>query len=91
MACAARIQPAEHAFHRLGARAPRDAATKRKADVDGARVRDRRILVLEDEPLIAMMTSRIVSDLDAVVLGPFASAGEAQARSARRSTRRCST
>ncbi len=41
-------------------------------------IRGRRILVLEDEPLIAMMTSRVVEELDANVVGPFAMVGEAR-------------
>lgn len=35
-------------------------------------LKGRRILVLEDEPLIAMMTTQLIRDLDGAVLGPFA-------------------
>jgi CheY-like chemotaxis protein len=52
-------------------------ADEHRVDIDYARIRQRRILVLEDEPLIAMMTSRIVQELDAVVVGPFATVREA--------------
>lgn len=39
----------------------------------------RRILLVEDEPLVAMMMSQIISDLGADVLGPFGSLPEALA------------
>ena len=55
---------------------PRD---ERAGEIDAAAVEGRRILVIEDEPLVAMMTSRMLADLGAVVLGPFAAPGEAQA------------
>lgn len=38
---------------------------------------DRRILVLEDEPLVAMMMTRLVGEMGARIVGPFASVGEA--------------
>jgi two-component sensor histidine kinase len=45
---------------------------------DSKVIRGRRILVLEDEPLIAMMTIQLVKDLDGSVIGPFASVSEAK-------------
>jgi two-component sensor histidine kinase len=48
-------------------------------DSDFGRVKNRRILVLEDEPLIAMMTSRLIEEMDGVVLGPFANSRSAEA------------
>jgi CheY-like chemotaxis protein len=54
------------------------AHDERRGEIDAASVRERRILIIEDEPLVAMMTSRIVADLGAVVLGPFGAAGEAR-------------
>jgi len=48
-----------------------------RPDIELNRIRDRSILVVEDEPLIAMMTSRSLKELDAAVVGPFATAGEA--------------
>jgi two-component sensor histidine kinase/two-component SAPR family response regulator len=47
-------------------------------ETDFERLRSRRILIVEDEPLIAIVTSRIVADLDAVVLGPFATTDAAR-------------
>lgn len=41
------------------------------------RIRGRRILVLEDEPLIAMMMARLVVQMGATVVGPFAGPREA--------------
>jgi CheY-like chemotaxis protein len=54
----------------------------READGVGEEAKPRhlrglRVLILEDEPLIAMMTSRIVRELEAEVVGPFASITEA--------------
>jgi two-component sensor histidine kinase len=46
-------------------------------DGEPRHLRGMRILILEDEPLIAMMTSRIVRELEAEVVGPFASINEA--------------
>jgi CheY-like chemotaxis protein len=48
-----------------------------RPDIELARIRNRHILVVEDEPLIAMMTSRSLKELDASVVGPFATASEA--------------
>jgi two-component sensor histidine kinase/two-component SAPR family response regulator len=48
-----------------------------RPDIELARIRNRNILVVEDEPLIAMMTSRSLKELDATVVGPFATASEA--------------
>jgi two-component sensor histidine kinase/two-component SAPR family response regulator len=42
----------------------------------------RRILLVEDEPLVAMMMSQIIGDLGAEVIGPFGTVGEAIAASA---------
>jgi two-component sensor histidine kinase len=41
------------------------------------KVRDRRILILEDEPLVAMMMSQLVRELGGSVIGPFANARDA--------------
>ncbi len=49
------------------------------AEVEQGCVQGRRILVLEDEPMIAMMTSRMIADLGGEVVGPFASAEAARA------------
>ncbi|QGM97578.1 response regulator [Methylocystis parvus] len=46
--------------------------------VDSESLRGRRLLVLEDEPLIAMMTCEVVRELNADVLGPFASIADAR-------------
>jgi two-component sensor histidine kinase len=75
LSCAITL-PREH-FSRPVRRA-KAAADAGRADIDMGRMRGLRVLVLEDEPLIAMMTSRIVRDMDAVVLGPFASIQEAR-------------
>lgn len=53
------------------------AADSQRPGADPANIRGRRILVLEDEPLIAMMTSRMVRELDGVVVGPFSTVSEA--------------
>jgi two-component sensor histidine kinase/two-component SAPR family response regulator len=50
-----------------------------KVAVDDTLVRDRRVLIIEDEPLVAMMTSRIVADMGGDVLGPYSTASEARA------------
>jgi len=49
-----------------------------RTDIELARIRSRSILVVEDEPLIAMLTSRNLRELDASVIGPFATAHEAR-------------
>jgi len=59
--------------------APAGASAEERSDIDPMRIRSRNILVVEDEPLIAMMTSRNLRDLDAVVVGPFTTPGEARA------------
>jgi len=41
----------------------------------------RRILLVEDEPLVAMMMSQMIGDLGATVIGPFGTVGEALAAS----------
>ncbi|MGD9965527.1 MAG: response regulator [Hyphomonadaceae bacterium] len=43
------------------------------------RIKARRILILEDEPLVAMMMAELIEDLRGTVVGPFASVGEAAA------------
>ncbi|QGZ93560.1 response regulator [Terricaulis silvestris] len=48
--------------------ASREGRTQKPA---AGSLKDRRILVLEDEPLIAMMTSQLIRELGGVVLGPF--------------------
>lgn len=48
-----------------------------RGDIELARIRHRHILVVEDEPLIAMMTNRSLKELEAFVVGPFATASEA--------------
>jgi two-component sensor histidine kinase len=48
-----------------------------RPDIDLGRIRNRSILVVEDEPLIAMMTSRNLKELDANVVGPFMTARDA--------------
>jgi CheY-like chemotaxis protein len=45
---------------------------------DSGAVRNRRVLVLEDEPLIAMMTSRLIEEMEGVVLGPFSNSRSAE-------------
>ncbi len=52
-------------------------AGEERPDIELTRIRNRSILVVEDEPLIAMMTSRSLRELDASVVGPFATASEA--------------
>ncbi|WP_442756179.1 response regulator [Methylocystis sp. JAN1] len=46
--------------------------------VDSKSLRGRRLLVLEDEPLIAMMACQVIQELDAEVLGPFATIADAR-------------
>jgi two-component sensor histidine kinase len=48
-----------------------------RPDIELTRIRNRHILVVEDEPLIAMMTTRSLRELEASVVGPFATASEA--------------
>jgi two-component sensor histidine kinase len=60
----------------IGASA-QNAAGEERQDIDLARIRNRSILVVEDEPLIAMMTSRNLKELDANVVGPFMTARDA--------------
>lgn len=55
----------------------RGAAGEERQDVELGRIRNRSILLVEDEPLIAMMTSRNLKELDANVVGPFMTAREA--------------
>lgn len=73
--CAIRL-PRQH-FSKPEHSAPAPGEAGRR-EVDGQGVRGRRILVLEDEPLIALMTSRILKELDAEVVGPCASIGDAR-------------
>jgi two-component sensor histidine kinase/two-component SAPR family response regulator len=62
-------------------REPREHAVNESAKpaIDKNCVRGRNILVVEDEPLIAMLTGRVVKELGGVVLGPFSSPREARA------------
>jgi two-component sensor histidine kinase len=53
------------------------AADGKRSDADLSRVRGRRVLILEDEPLIAMMTARLVREFGGTVLGPFPNTREA--------------
>lgn len=65
--------------HFLDLDAVRRSQTKAMPPEFNARaLRGRRILVLEDEPLVAMMTSRMVEELQAEAVGPFASVAEAK-------------
>jgi two-component sensor histidine kinase/two-component SAPR family response regulator len=73
--CAIRL-PREHFSKPESSRAAAGDGRHALGDVES--IRGRRILVLEDEPLVAMMTSRIVNELDAKVIGPFATIGEAR-------------
>lgn len=47
-----------------------------------ARIPGRRILLVEDEPLVAMMMSQMIGDLGATVVGPFGTVAEAIAAGA---------
>jgi two-component sensor histidine kinase/CheY-like chemotaxis protein len=53
------------------------AGGDKRSDADLSRVRDRRVLILEDEPLIAMMTARLIREFGAAVIGPFPNTREA--------------
>lgn len=46
------------------------------------KISGRRILLVEDEPLVAMMMSQMIGDLGATVVGPFGTVGEAIAAGA---------
>lgn len=46
------------------------------------KITGRRILLVEDEPLVAMMMSQMIGDLGAEVIGPFGTVGEALAAGA---------
>lgn len=63
----------------LNAKASEDAPTRQRAMIAG-----RRILLVEDEPLVAMMMSQMIGDLGAEVVGPFGTVGEALAAGADR-------
>lgn len=54
------------------------AGAEDRSDIEPARIRNTNILVVEDEPLIAMMTTRNLRELEAVVVGPFTTAREAR-------------
>lgn len=73
--CVIRL-PREHFYFESAERS--SAASAPRAHIDVLALRGRRILVLEDEPLIAMMTSRMVQELEAEVLGPFANVHDAK-------------
>ena len=75
--CAIRL-PSAHFTAWEQAVAAAAAREERKGEIDGASVRERRILIIEDEPLVAMMTSRLVADLGAIVLGPYMGPREAR-------------
>lgn len=45
-----------------------------------AHIHGRRVLILEDEPLVALMMAELVSDLGGAVVGPFSNVREALAR-----------
>lgn len=65
----------------LFAQAPPQSAPERpkQEPIDTGALRGRRVLVVEDEPLLALMTSRLVSELGAAVEGPFATMEQARA------------
>lgn len=64
--------------------APKGVPGEEHPNIEFANIRSRNILVVEDEPLIAMMTSRSLRDLEASVVGPFATAAEARSALASR-------
>ncbi len=56
-----------------------EPAAREKVKLNG-----RRILLVEDEPLVAMMMKEMIGDLGAEVVGPFGTVGEAMAQGADR-------
>ena len=50
---------------------------KDEPDPCASPIHGRRVLIVEDEPLIAMMLAQILSDLGVEVLGPFGSLADA--------------
>lgn len=73
--CTLRL-PSTH-FSQLERRSPKVPIDGEKVAPNGDSVRDRRILILEDEPLVAMMMSELIRELGGVVVGPYANAREA--------------
>jgi two-component sensor histidine kinase/two-component SAPR family response regulator len=77
--CTLRV-PAEH-FSPPGSHgAPRTQAQideQEAAPINVAAIRNRRILLVEDEPLVAMMMTQLIRDLGGEVVGPFGSLEEA--------------
>jgi two-component sensor histidine kinase len=76
--CTVRV-PAEHfsppRSHGAARREPhQEGAPAANADA----VRGRRLLLVEDEPLVSMMMSQMIRDLGGQVIGPFGSLEEAQ-------------
>lgn len=73
--------PAEHFTPPGGEDAPQHAAVAEEEPPPRAPVRlpDRRILLVEDEPLVAMMMTQLISELGAEVVGPFGSVADAVA------------
>jgi two-component sensor histidine kinase len=69
--------PAEHFAQKTGAASRAQAEAPAPAPLE--RIRARRILILEDEPLVAMMMAEFIEDLSGTVIGPFASIREASA------------
>ncbi len=66
--------------HFSGARTEEpQSADQVKREAKLARLDGQRILIVDDEPLIAMMTGAVLSQFGAVVVGPFASAQAARA------------
>jgi two-component sensor histidine kinase/two-component SAPR family response regulator len=78
--CTLRLPMSHFALRSDGA----GSSSEERSGVDSARIRNSNILVVEDEPLIALMTSRNLRELEAVVLGPFNTAREARAAMASR-------
>lgn len=72
--------PCEHfAPHGVVAIASADRSPEESPPAQALRFPGRRILLVEDEPLVAMMMSQIISELGADVLGPFGTLTEALA------------
>lgn len=69
------ILPAKH-FAERQFHPPSATREISKAGAEKA-IKGRRVLIIEDEPLISLMTSGLVEDFGAVVLGPFTTVGAA--------------
>jgi two-component sensor histidine kinase len=75
--CTLRV-PAEH-FSPPGSQGPaRREAYQDVPHANAAAVRGRRLLLVEDEPLVSMMMTQMIRDLGGDVVGPFGSLEEAQ-------------